>query len=76
VPKKEPWKTKQMVLIVLTASLLWVPAMVYISYYLDHGIKPSSLVGAINLVAGTSILALVSEKWIRKIKCRAAPDSC
>lgn len=68
MPKREPWKTKQKVLIVLTGLVLWVPAVVYISYCLDHDIKPSPLVGAINLFGGTSILALVSEKWIRKIK--------
>lgn len=42
--------------------------MIYIIYCLDHDIKPSAVVGAINLVVSVGLLSLITDKWIRKMK--------
>ena len=67
--RREPFSLKQKLLIVVTAFFLYLPMLLFIIYYRD-AVSPRQFaaIGAVNLVMGVSLLALVSEKWIRKLK--------
>jgi hypothetical protein len=60
---------KQKLLIVVTGFLLYTPMTLFILYYRDS-VTPRQFaaISAVNLAVGVSLLALVSEKWIRKLK--------
>jgi hypothetical protein len=69
VGRREPWTTKQKVLIVLTGTIIEAPLFISLFGYFDG--KSPRLVGAVGgatLLVGVPLLALVSEKWIRKVK--------
>ena len=53
----------------VTAFFLYLPMLLFIIYYRDV-VSPRQFaaIAAVNLVVGVSLLALVSEKWIRKLK--------
>jgi hypothetical protein len=69
VAEREPLNLKQKLLIVATAFLLYLPMLLFIIYYRNE-VSPRhfAAIGAVNLVVGVSLLALISEKWIRKWK--------
>jgi hypothetical protein len=66
---RERFSLKQKLLIVVTAFFLYLPMLLFIIYYRDV-VSPRQFaaIAAVNLVVGVSLLALVSEKWIRKMK--------
>ncbi len=66
---REPFSLKQKLLIVATACFLYLPMLLFIVYDRD-AVSPRQFaaIAAVNLVVGVSLLALVSEKWIRKMK--------
>jgi hypothetical protein len=66
---REPFSLKQKLLIVVSAFFLYLPMLLFIIYYQD-AVSPTQVaaIAAVNLVVGVSLLALVSEKWIRKMK--------
>jgi hypothetical protein len=66
---REPFSLKQKLLIVVTAFFLYLPMLLFIIYYRDS-VSPRQFaaIAAVNLVVGVSLLALASEKWIRKMK--------
>jgi hypothetical protein len=67
--RREPWTLKQKALITATGSCLWVPMVLFIIYYRgEFSPRQIGAIGAVNLVVLVSLLALISEKWIRKIK--------
>jgi len=54
---------------VVTAFFLYLPMLLFIIYDRDAvSSRQFAAIGAVNLVVGVSLLALVSEKWIRKLK--------
>jgi ABC-type amino acid transport system permease subunit len=67
--ERRPLKAVQKVLIVATATFLNVPALVFIFCY-SRAFSPRQVgaVGLMNLLLGVPLLALISEKWIRKVK--------
>jgi hypothetical protein len=73
---REPLTAKQKLLMVATLTCLNIPAVMwwwYWGFYLDYfsrGLAPPHFlaVGTLNLIVGVSLLALITEKWIRKIK--------
>ena len=67
--RREPLTSKQKALIVAVAFLLFLPMTLFIAYFRDS-VSPREFaaIGLVNLVVGVSLLALVSEKWIRKMK--------
>ena len=67
--RREPLKPKQKLLIVATAFCLALPMFLFIVYCRDK-VSPRhfAAVGAVNLIVGVSLLALISEKCIRKMK--------
>jgi hypothetical protein len=69
VTRREPLKAKQKLLIVITAFCLILPMFLFIVYYRDN-VSPRQFaaIGLVNLVIGVSLLAFISERWIRKMK--------
>jgi len=67
--RREPFSLKQKLLIVVIAFFLYLPMLLFIIYYRES-VSPRQFaaIAAVNLVVGVSLLALVSEKWIRKMK--------
>ncbi len=53
----------------ITAFCLYLPMFLWIVYRADE-ISPRHVaaVGAVNLLVGVSLLALISEKWTRQLK--------
>jgi hypothetical protein len=67
--KREPLKPKQKLLVMVTAFVLYLPAFLFIVCYRNHfSPRQMGAIGAVNLVVGVYLLALISEKWIRKMK--------
>jgi hypothetical protein len=69
MPRREPLRTKQKALIVIVIFCLQLPMILFIAYFRDS-VSPRKFaaIGMVNLVVGVSLLALISEKWIRKMK--------
>jgi hypothetical protein len=69
MPTREPLKTKQKALIVIVTFCLQMPMILFILYFRDS-VSPREFagIGLVNLIVGVSLLALISEKWIRKMK--------
>jgi len=73
---RAPLTPKQKLLVVVTLVFLNTPALAWWWYwgfyreYFSIGANPPHIVavGATNLLVGVSLLALITEKWIRKIK--------
>jgi hypothetical protein len=67
--KREPLTSKQKALIVAVAFLLFLPMTLFIAYFRDN-VSPRQFaaIGLANLIVGVSLLALISEKWIRRMK--------
>jgi hypothetical protein len=67
--KREPLNPKQKLLVVGTAFFLYLPMLLFIAFYRNE-FPPTQIgaIGAVNLIVGVSLLALISEKWIRKMK--------
>jgi hypothetical protein len=64
---------KQKYLAVATAALLNVPLFTWIFYSVANGHEASlkehaPMFGALNLIIGVPLFALITEKWIRKVK--------
>jgi hypothetical protein len=69
VPRREPFTLKQKLMIVATAFVLYLPMLLWIIYYSDTlSPRQYAALAAVNLVVGVSLLAFISEKWIRKWK--------
>ena len=67
--KREPFTLKQKLLITFTAFVLYLPMLLIIIYYRDQfSPRKMAVIGGINLPIGVSLLALISEKWIRRMK--------
>jgi len=67
--KREPLNPKQQLLIIFTAFVLYLPGFLFIVFYRNQfSPRQMGAVGAVNLIVGVSLLALISEKWIRKMK--------
>jgi hypothetical protein len=67
--RSEPWSMKQKMLIVATLFCLNTPAIIFIFCYSSYfSPRQVAAVGAANLLIGVPLLALISEKWIRKMK--------
>jgi hypothetical protein len=74
--QRKPLTAKQKLLAVITLALLNMPAVAWWFYwgfyqgYFSRGANPPHAVsvGAVNLLIGVSLLALITEKWIRKIR--------
>ena len=69
MPRREPFTLKQKLMIVATAFVLYLPMLLWIIYY-SGTLSPRQYAGlaAVNLVVGVSLLAYISEKWIRRWK--------
>ena len=74
--RKQPLTAKQKLLAVITLALLNSPALgwwwywgVYLGYF-SRGVNPPHLVAVaiVNLSVGVTLLALITEKWIRKMR--------
>lgn len=66
---REPLTAKQKALCVGVIACLNTPAIVFIfCYSSEFSPKQVAAVGAVNLLLGVPILALITEKWIRKLK--------
>jgi len=64
---------KQKYLAVATAGVLNVPLFTRIFYSVAHGNEASlkehaPTFGALNLIIGIPLFALITEKWIRRVK--------
>jgi hypothetical protein len=76
VGQREPLTPKQKLLAVVTLVILNTPALAwwwywgfYRDYFSQRAIPPyAAAVGAVNLLVGVILLALITEKWIRKTK--------
>jgi hypothetical protein len=67
--KREPFTLKQKLLITFTAFVLYLPMLLIIIYYRDQfSPRKMAVIAGINLPIGVSLLALISEKWIRGMK--------
>ncbi len=67
--RREPFTFKQKALIVAVGLLLCLPMSLFIAYFRDN-VSPRQFaaIGLVNLIVGVSLLATISEKWIRKMK--------
>ena len=67
--KREPFTLKQKLLITFTAFVLYLPMLLIIIYYRDQfSPRKMAAISGVNLPIGVSLLALISEKWIRRMK--------
>ena len=66
---REPLTFKQKVLCVTSTFLLNTPVFIFIFEYSDRfSPRQVGLVGLLNLALVVPLLALITEKWIRKVK--------
>jgi len=69
VGKREPLTPKQKLLIIITVVCLNVPAFIFIfCYSSEFTARQGAAAGAVNLLVVVPLLALISEKWIRRMK--------
>jgi len=67
--KREPLTAKQKVWFVSLAFLLNIPVLIFLFGYADRfSPKEVGVVGLFNLGLGVPLFALITEKWIRKMK--------
>ncbi len=67
--KREPLTFKQKVLCVTLIFLQNAPVIIFIFWYCDRfSPRQVGVVGLLNLALGVPMLALITEKWIRKLK--------
>jgi hypothetical protein len=67
--KREPLKPKQKLLVVVTAFCVTIPGSIVIfRYSSEFSPRQMAVIGALNMLIGVPLLALISEKWIRKMK--------
>jgi hypothetical protein len=66
--KQGPQSPRQAVLIVVVATLLWVPMILFLIFGLEK-YSPGQIgpIALVNLVAGVSILILAYRKWISRM---------
>ena len=64
---RQPLNRKQKIAVVVVALCLAVPINVF-AFWLSDGLSPRKVgvIGLVNLVVGVGLLALITEKWIRK----------
>jgi len=66
---REPLTPKQKVLCVILIFALNTPVIVFIFWYSERfSPRQVGVVGLFNLAIGVPLLALITEKWIRKLK--------
>ena len=67
--KREPLTLKQRVLCVTLIFFLNTPVLIFIFGYSDRfSPRHVGLAGLLNLALGVPLLALITEKWIPKLK--------
>ncbi len=67
--KREPLTLKQKVLCVAVIFILNTPVLIFIFKYSDRFTpREVGIVGLFNLAVGVPLLALITEKWIRKLR--------
>ena len=68
VSLRKPLTPKQQTLFVVVIFCLNTPAAIFVFCY-SSGFSPRQVaaVGALNLLLGVPLLALIAEKWIRKL---------
>lgn len=68
-PKRLAQNWKQAVAIIVVAALLWIPMVCYIFFWWDDfSPTQTSMIGFVNLVVATSLLAFIYRRWIRHLK--------
>jgi hypothetical protein len=66
---REPLSPKQTVLCVGVAACLQIPLFIFIFCYASKfSLRQVGVIGLLNLGVGVPLLALITEKWIRKLK--------
>ena len=73
VGMREPLTPKQKMLFVAVAACLNAPLFTWIFYSVAQSNEASlkqhvPMLGALNLIVGVPLFALITEKWIRKLK--------
>jgi hypothetical protein len=73
VGMREPLTPQQKCLAVATAAILNTPLITWIFYSVARSNEASlkqhaAVFGALNLIIGVPLFALITEKWIRKLR--------
>jgi hypothetical protein len=71
MPRRPPLTPKQIVLVLAVLACLQTPLILFIIYLANNPKAFSSrqiaVMGFVNIFGGVSLLALITEKWIRKL---------